>query len=96
MTRPLYRLRVPPDLADVIRNLHPRLKRKLRQALETIAGNPRSGKTLREELNGLWSFRVGKFRVIYRIGSARRLELVAFGPRERIYEETLRLIRREE
>ena len=89
-------LRVPAAAAATIRALHPGIKRKLRGALEAIAADPRAGKPLKEELEGLWSLRVGRFRVIYRIGTARRIDLVAFGPRERIYEETMRLIEREE
>ena len=89
-------LRVPAAVAATIRALHPSIKRKLRGALEAIAADPRAGKPLKEELEGLRSLRVGRFRVIYRIGMARRIDLVAFGPRERIYEETMRLIEREE
>lgn len=59
-----------------------------------ILADPSSGKALKEELAGLRSFRVGTFRVIYRV---RRnvVEIVAIGPRERIYEETYRLLKRE-
>lgn len=95
MGRPLYALRVPHRLAELIRGLHPQLKRKLRAALEQLATEPRSGKALKGEFGGLWSFRVGRFRVIYRTGAGRRIDLVAFGPRERIYEETYRLVARE-
>lgn len=95
MPRPLYTLRVTPDLADLIRSLHPKLKRKLRAALEQIAAEPHLGKSLKDELEGLWSLRLGRFRVIYRIGAGRDIDLVAFGPRERIYEETHRLVARE-
>ncbi len=87
-----YKLRVPPALFALIRGLHPHLKRKLRGALEAVAADPGCGKALREELSGLWSLRVGRFRLIYRIAAGRRIDLVAFGPRERIYEETLRLL----
>jgi mRNA interferase RelE/StbE len=85
-------LRVPDAVARTICGLHPKIKRKLRGALEAIAGSPRVGKPLKEELAGSWSLRVGRFRVIYRMGAARTMEIVAFGPRERVYEETLRLI----
>jgi mRNA interferase RelE/StbE len=95
MPRPLYSLRVPPDLADLIRGLHPKLKRKLRAALEQIAAEPHLGKPLKDELEGLRSLRLGRFRVIYRLGAGRDIDLVAFGPRERIYEETYRLVARE-
>jgi mRNA interferase RelE/StbE len=89
----LRRLRVPRDVAELIRGLHPQIKRKVRAALEQVLVDPRSGKRLRDELAGLWSFRVGKFRLIYRF-DRRLIDLVAFGPRDRIYEETYRLIAR--
>lgn len=92
MARAPHKLRVPAALAALIRGLHPQIKRKLRGALEAIATDPGCGKPLKEELAGLRSLRVGRFRVIYRIKAARRIELIAFGPREHIYEETHRLI----
>lgn len=92
-----YRLRVSSTLADLIRGLHPRLKRKLRASLRAILDDPAMGKPLRDELEGLWSYRVSRFRVIYRVSpSGRVVELIAIGPRARIYEETLRLIKRDQ
>jgi mRNA interferase RelE/StbE len=85
---------VPPGVAATIRKLHPGIKRKLRGALEAVAADPAVGRPLKEELQGLWSIRVGRFRAIYRPGAGRVIDLVAFGPRERIYEETLRLLER--
>jgi mRNA interferase RelE/StbE len=96
MNRPSYRLKVSDEVAGLIRGLHPHLKKKLRASLQTILSEPHSGKALKEELAGLWSFRVSRFRIIYRIRGARRIEIVAIGPRERIYEETFKLIRKEQ
>ena len=56
---------------------------------------PEVGKALKDELAGLRSFRVGRFRIIYRISSKRQIDLVALGPRVRIYEETYRLVKKE-
>jgi hypothetical protein len=42
----------------------------------------------------LRSFRVGKFRIIYRVVSD-VIEIIAIGPRRIIYEETLRLMQKE-
>jgi mRNA-degrading endonuclease RelE of RelBE toxin-antitoxin system len=39
---------------------------------------------------------VGSLRIIYRIKDPKQIELVTIGPREQIYEETLRIIRKEE
>lgn len=37
---------------------------------------------------------MSRFRLIYRIGRNRQIEIVGLGPRERIYEETLRLVKK--
>jgi mRNA interferase RelE/StbE len=93
---PPYQLRVPEHVRTLIRMLHPDLKRKVRAALALIILEPESGKALRKDLEGLSSFPVGKLRIIYRGSSSRTVEVIAIGPRKIIYEETLRLIRRQE
>ncbi|UCH82106.1 MAG: type II toxin-antitoxin system RelE/ParE family toxin [Nitrospiraceae bacterium] len=88
-----YKLLVPNEVAELIRTLHPHIKKKITSSLRIILSDPHSGKSLKYELTGLKSFRVSKLRIIYRIGKGRMVELVAIGPRERIYEETYRLIK---
>ncbi|MBI5025952.1 MAG: type II toxin-antitoxin system RelE/ParE family toxin [Nitrospirae bacterium] len=95
MQRPLYKLRVPDDVTSLIRNMHPHLRRKVKTSLQMILSDPNSGKELKDELSGLRSFRVSRFRIIYRISrisSMKEIEIIAIGPRERIYEETLKLV----
>ncbi|MBP1730792.1 MAG: hypothetical protein H6Q55_1221 [Deltaproteobacteria bacterium] len=95
MPKPVrHTLRIPGHVAHLIRGMHPELKRKVRGALEIISATPDSGKVLKDELTGLRSFRVGKFRVVYKV-SRRTIEIVAIGPRSQIYKETLRRIRTE-
>jgi mRNA interferase RelE/StbE len=91
----MYKLRVADETTVLVRSLHPNLKRKIKAALQTILTDPQAGKMLKDELTGMQSFRVGKFRVIYRINinKERIIEIVAIGPRKKIYEETLRLLR---
>ena len=91
----MYKLRVPDHLVALVRGLHPEIKRKIRGSLKNIATDPNAGKPLKDELEGLRSFRVSRFRIIYRIGTRKEIHLIAIGPRERIYEETFRLIRKE-
>lgn len=83
-------------MAELLRGLHPEIKRKVRATLAGILENPDAGKALKGELQGLRSVRIARLRVVYRIGEGGMLDIVAFGPRHRIYEETLRLVRREE
>ena len=89
------RLRVPDDVATVIQGLHPTIKARIRAALDTLRKDAALGKPLRDELIGLRSLRVGRFRVVYREPSGKVLEIVAVGPRASIYQETFRLISRE-
>jgi len=88
-----HKLWVPNEVAALIRTLHPHIKKKVKASLQRILSDPNTGKSLKNELEGLKSFRVSKFRIIYRIGKGRIVEIVAVGPRERIYEETYRLIK---
>ena len=91
---PERRLRVPGDVASLIQGLHPDLKRKLRAALDAIIADPSIGKALRDELAGLRSYRIGRFRLVYRVAGS-IIEIVAVGPRAFIYEETWRRVRRD-
>lgn len=91
-----YRLRVPEPVAALIRGLHPEIKRKVRAGLEAILDEPAVGKPLRDELEGLRSLRVGRLRVVYRVGKGRVIDVISVGPRRSIYEETFRLVRRDE
>ena len=84
------RMRVPHEVAALVRGLHPVLKRKVRAALQAILDDPYAGKALCNELQGLRSYRVGRFRIIYRL--RRDVELIAIGPRDSIYVETYRRI----
>jgi mRNA interferase RelE/StbE len=90
----MTKLHVPRDIQELIRKMHPDLKRKIRASLKMILSDPNCGKALMDELSGLRSMRVSSFRIIYRIKDAEGIELVAIGPRERIYEETFRLIQK--
>ena len=83
-----YRLVIPPHVAHVIRRLHPDLKRSVRNALRALGDDPSKGSPLRRELEGLWKFRVRRFRVVYAVDRSRRIiQVVAVGHRRTIYEE---------
>jgi len=91
----MYKLRVPDHLVKFIRGLHPEIKRRIKGSLKNIAIDPNAGKPLKDELEGLRSFRVSRFRIIYRIAGGKEIQVIAIGPRERIYEQTYRLLRKE-
>ncbi len=93
MTRHIYRLRIPDETADLLRGLHPELKRKIKAALKAILYEPHAGKALKDDLSGLRSYRVGRIRIIYQL-HGKEVQIVAIGPRRKIYLETYRLLKK--
>ncbi len=85
------KLRVPDEVAELLRHFHPKLKAAVKAGLKEILANPECGKALKDDLDGLRSYRIKTFRIIYRI-EERSIDIVAIGPRRRIYEETFRII----
>lgn len=82
-----YRVEIAPEAAEIIRQLPPDLKRSVKEALRALSRNPNSGDPLRRELEGLWKYRVRRYRVIYAVERGRRLiRVLAVGSRAGIYE----------
>lgn len=78
---------IPSHVAEVIRHLPPDLKRSIKQALRGLSMDPYSGQPLLRELEGLWKYRVRRFRIVYAIDQARRIiRIIAIGHRRGIYE----------
>ena len=83
-----FRPDIPPHVAEVIRSLHPDLKRSIKAAVRAIATDPECGEPLMRELDGLWKYRVRRFRIVYAIDrKARAIRLIAVGHRQSIYED---------
>ena len=91
----MNKLVVPKEIQELIKKLHPSLKKKVKSSLRIILSNPYSGKAILDDLSGLRSFRIGSFRIIYRMKDTGQIELVTLGPRDRIYEETFRILQKE-
>jgi len=90
-----YKLRIPPAIVNLVCRAHPQLKRKIRAALEILTRKPETGKSLKEELSGLYSYRISRFKIIYRIASDDTIEIITIGPRKIIYEETYKILKKE-
>lgn len=88
---------IPPHLAQVIRSLHPDLKRSIKSAVRAIAVDPECGDPLLRELDGLRKFRVRRFRIVYAIDrKARIIRLMAVGHRQSVYEEITARLRKKD
>jgi mRNA-degrading endonuclease RelE of RelBE toxin-antitoxin system len=88
-----YSLVTTEEPQDFLRHLPPALKKKIKQALQDIVENPSCGKALQDELKGLFSYKVGQVRIIYRVHD-HSIHLITIGPRKTIYQKVLLEIRR--
>jgi mRNA interferase RelE/StbE len=91
-----YKLRVPDEIVSLIRGMHPIFKKRVKAALNEISHNPYCGRALKEELAGLRSFRIKRFRIIYEVSTKKQINIIALGPRKYIYEETFRIISKDQ
>ena len=90
-----YLLKVTDEVAAFLKNLHPEIKSHIRSGLKTVLNDPYKGKALKDELQGLRSYRIKRYRIIYRIlPSIKHIEIITIGPRRVIYEETLYILTR--
>jgi mRNA interferase RelE/StbE len=91
-----FRPDIPPHVADVIRSLDPDLKKSVKAAIRSIATDPACGEPLRRELEGLWNYRVRRFRIVYSVQrKSYTVHLVAIGHRRDIYEELAARMKKE-
>ena len=91
-----FRPDIPPHVAEIVRRLPPDVKRIVRQALRALCENPDAGEPLRQDLKGLWKYRVRRFRIVYGIERPRRvLRVFAVGHRRRVYEEAAEALRKQ-
>ena len=86
----IWRLVITPKVERSIQVLSPQTKRYVRAALEELKRNPLSGKALHDELAGLYSYRMNRFRIVYRLEHHTiTVVVVGVGRRESIYEELI-------
>lgn len=85
-------VRLPTEVQQSIRSLHPDQKRRVRTALDRLLSEPDAGKKLEGDLGGWRSLRLGRFRVVYRATRA-TIDVAAIGARSTIYLDAARLTR---
>lgn len=62
-----YTVIIAPTAKKQIDKLPSKIKEKIANALEELSENPHLGKALKAQLKGLYSYRIGNYRIIYDI-----------------------------
>ena len=62
-----YTVIISPRAVKEINKLRADIREKVGNAIEDLSVNPFEGKALKAQLSGLYSYRVGNYRIIYDI-----------------------------
>lgn len=82
-----YRLLYTQEAAKQIRKLDRSVKDRIEKALQRLSGHPELGKRLTGLLSDRWSYRVGDWRILYKVRQAELLILIlTVGHRREVYE----------
>jgi mRNA interferase RelE/StbE len=82
-----WRVSYTRSAAKAIRGLDPRVRARVRAAIEKLIEDPTRGKPLQLTLRGLRSWRTGDWRIVYR-ATHEKLEIlvIAVGHRREVYD----------
>lgn len=82
-----YRAALTKSFLREFKNLPEDVSDQVLRAIDDLLANPLLGIKLRGELEGLWRWRVGKYRIIYTIDHASKIVIfLDVGPRKAIYK----------
>lgn len=74
--------------SEIVKKLHPLVKKMVREAVELLQHDPYQGKPLQNELLGYRSCKIEHYRLIYKIHSKNNeLRIFWFGPRSTVYKD---------
>jgi len=84
-----------PKCARLIAKLPPEIKRLVRSTIDALVAKPKMGTELTGELDGYRSYRVRRYRIIYRINEEDScIEVYHVGHRRDVYETLRSLLSR--
>jgi len=82
-----YKILLSPKADSFLGKIDNKNKERIKNKLKCLQDNPELGKPLTANFAGLWSLRIGDYRVIYQINNNELLILVLkIGHRKNIYD----------
>ena len=90
-----FSARYTPECSRVIAKLPPEIKRLVRSSIDTLLDKPKIGTELTGELDGFYSYRVRRYRIIYRVNEDESsIDVYYVGHRRDVYETLRSLVSR--
>lgn len=83
-----WRIKFTPEAARLLAKLHPDNKKVIKNELKILRENPDIGGDLQEELSGFKSYKIKRYRIIYKlIEEKRNIHIYYIGHRSDVYEQ---------
>jgi len=87
------KIRFTPESAKLISKLHPDNKKMIKSALKELQRNIHLGDELQEELSGFKSYKIKRYRIIYRYNEDEKsIDVYYVGHRSDVYEQFRELL----
>ena len=82
----MFRISISPKAKSQLKNLKQSHKNALTSVIDDLKENPNIGKPLGRELMGKYSYRVGVYRIIYKVNKQDKIvQILTAGHRSAIY-----------
>lgn len=82
----MYKLHIASEAEKEIKKIKKLYQESVVEALKEIVEDPLAGKPLNRELTNYFAYKIGPFRIIYRVNSKDKIvEVVSAGHRETVY-----------
>ena len=83
-----YIIKFTPESARILSKFHPENKNKIKTSLNELRKNPNTGSDLQEELSGFKSFKIKRYRILYKIDEEQNsINIYHIGHRSDVYEQ---------
>ena len=90
----VYKRRFTPHTAELISHLVPSVKASIRALCDLLLNDPFIGKLLKGDLEGFYSVRHNRYRVIYRVDIEKNLLIIEYvGHRFNVYDLFSKLVK---
>ncbi len=83
----MYRIIISPSARKELKSITKIYRQAIAAAVEDISENPLIGKPLTRELSGRYSYKIGVYRIIYKINdSDKKVYIISAGHRGVVYK----------
>ena len=88
-----YKIQFTPEAVRLLSKLHPENKKLIKNGLKELKKNPVIGGYLQEELSGFKSYKLKRYRIIYKmVEENNEIHIYYVGHRSDVYEQFQNLL----